>query len=632
MIRKSVFSKFIVVIVIFFLLVSVIFASNKVDIFADKLEYDELGEKIIAQGHVVLNWDNKKVFADYVEFLINKKSMTASGNVTIEENGDIIHSENIVYNYDDETGKIVKTFVSSSNMLYIRSKSIDMLGKDTFNLKHIMFSNCDLDEPHLCFKSNRGKLVLNKRITIYNAVFYIGKIPVFYLPFVTKSLKGGWKFGSRLKLAVWPGYASSTDGFFVKTTVSCALSENSVAKINYDCFDKSGEGYGGEFDHVTNAGTLKIYAYIMKNLLEKKEGWIFRSNCFRRLNNSLTLRSSAELTMGDNNFNNFYNQNNCDRTTNYLKSYVSLTRQEKKTSTEVNFEYVSKYNKNTSKNEVEYINIPKVSWTYYQRNLGCGIMYESSFEYSNTYKKYDSTADAFYKSTAMFSYNIAKSFRMVRWFILTPGLNVSENWYNRSDKAELKNAFFTCYGGTFNTRLIATSWMDWNARYTVRARTKTNSLVDIDTYLENYGIDTNNIVFTNAVYIGDKTTIGNSIRYNLVRDREKNPKKWEYLINDLTWAPKYYITVYAQETQQLEPSFKFNSLQIYIRTGELAVSYFDFGLFYQRYNDSKEVHKNNKVDNIIGFGFWLNPKWRFDYNIVSTIAVNVMYARLNEHK
>jgi LPS-assembly protein len=628
MIVKSILNKFIIVAVIFFLLASVVFASNEVDISADELEYDELVGRVIAQGHVILNWDNKKVFADYVEFLINKKSMTASGNVAIEENGNIIHSERIVYHYDDETGEVEETFVSFSNLLYIRSESIDSLNKDTFNLKHVTFSNCDLVEPHSYFKSNRGKLVLNRRITIYNAVFYIGKIPVFYLPFVTKSLKGGRGFGSRLRLAVEPGY-TGTGGFSVKTTVSCALSENSVAKVKYDYFEKRGEGYGGEFNYVTNGGILNIYAYTIKDLLEKKKRWIFRPNYFQKLNNSWTLRSSAEI-ISDNNFNNFYNQSNWDRTTNYLKSYASLTRQGKKASTEVNFERTSKYNETTSKYEIESINLPKVSWTYYQRELGWGIMHKPSFEYSNTYKEYDSTTHAFYKSTAMVSYNLTKSFRMVRRFILTPGLDVSENWYDRSDKNELKNAFFTRYGGTFNTRFIATSWMDWNARYTVRARTKTNSL-DIDTDLQNYGIEANNIKLSNYMYIGDRARVSNSITYNLMHDREKIPKKWGPLISDLTWTPKYYITVYAKETQQLEPSFKFSSLQVDIRTGELTTSYFNFGLFYQHYDNPKEA-RNNRVDKIIGFGLWLNPKWRFDYNIRSTIAINVMYSRLNEHE
>jgi LPS-assembly protein len=629
MIAKSIFNKFIIAVVIFFLLATVVFASNEVDISADELEYDELGGRVIAQGHVMLKWGNKKVFADYVKFLINKKSMTASGNVTVEENGDIIHSESIVYNYDNETGEIEETLVSSSDMLYIRSKSIDRLSKDTFNLKHVTFSNCDLDEPHSYFKSNRGKLVLNKRITIYNAIFYIGKIPVFYLPFVTKSLKSGWGFGSRLRLAVEPGY-TSTGGFSVKTTVSCALSENSVAKVKYDYFEKRGEGYGGEFNYVTKGGILNIDAYRIKDLLDKKERWVFRPNYFQKLNNTWTLRSSAEL-MSDNNFNNFYNQSNWDRTTNYLKSYASLTMQGKKASTEINFERTSKYNENTSKYEETSKNLPKVSWTYYQRELGWGIMHKPSFEYSNTYKKYDSKTDAFYKNTAMLGYKLTKSFRMVRKFILTPGLDISENWYDRSDKNELKNSFFTRYGGTFNTRFIATSWMDWNARYRIQARTKT-SFLDIDRELQNYGIEANNIKLGNYMYIGDRTQVSNSITYNLMRNRENIPKKWFPLINELMWTPKYYITVYAKETQQLEPSFKFNSLQVDIRTGELTTSYFNFGLFYQHYDNPKEVYRNNRIDNIIGFGLWLTPKWRFDYNIRSTIAVNIMYSRLNEHE
>jgi LPS-assembly protein len=628
MIVKSIFKKLIITVVIFFLLVCVVFASNEVDISADELEYDELDGRVVAQGHVVLNWDNKKVFADYVEFLINKKNMNASGNVIIEENGDIIHSESIVYNYDDETGKIKKIFISSSNLLYIRLKSIERLGKDTFNLKHATFSNCDLDEPHSCFKSNRGKLVLNRRITIYNAVFYIGKIPVFYLPFVTKSLKGGWGFGSCFRLATESGY-TGTDGFSVKTTISCALSENSVVKVKYDYFEKRGKGYGWGFNYVTNGGILNIDAYTIKDFFDKKEKRIFRSNYFQKLNNTWTLRSNAEL-MSDNNFNNFYNQNNWDRTTNYLKSYASLTRQGK-ASTEINFERISKYNENTSKYEIESINLPKISWTYYQRKFDWGIVHKPLFEYSNTYKKYNSTATAFYKNTATLGYNLTKNFRMVRRFILTPGLDVFENWYDRSDKNELKNDFFTCYGGTFNTRFIATSWMDWNARYTVRARTKTNSL-DIDTDLQNYGIEINNIKFSNYMCSGDRTTVSNSIVYNLMRSKEKAPKKWGPLISDLTWAPKYYITVYAQVAQWLEPSFKFNSLQVDIRVGELTTSYFNLGLLYQHYDNPKEIHRNNRIDNIIGFGLWLNPKWRFDYNIKNTIAVNAMYSRLNEHE
>jgi LPS-assembly protein len=628
-VAKLIFKKFIFAILILFILTPVIFASNEVEISADQLEYDECVKKIVAQGHVVLNWGEKKVFADYVEFLIDKKSMTASGGVTIEEDGNIVHSDNIVYNYDDETGKIKETFISYSNLLYMRSKSMKKFNKDSFNLKHIVFSNCDLDEPHSYFKANRGKLVLNKRITIYNAVFYIGKIPVLYLPFVTKSLKGGRTFSSRLEVSVEPGY-TSVEGFTLKTTVSCAITDNSNASVNYDYLGKRGDGYGGDFSYVPKRGMLDIKWYSAKDLIYNRQRWSFRPNYTQRFNDIWTVRSRAEL-ISDRNFYNYYNQNNWDRTANYLQSYASLTRSGHKTSTQINVDYNSKYDINTSKYEVTSISLPMLTWMRYERKLGWGITHKSCFEYGNIYKKYNSKKDPFYKNTAMAKYNLNKSFVVGKRVTLKPGLEISENWYDRNDDNELKNACFTRYGGIFNTRFRATSWMDLNATYKVSARTKTSSL-DIDTSLNNYGIEANRIDLRNDMYIGDRTMVTNRVTYSLMRDRKIAPKKWTPLTTEITWTPKYYITVYIQEGQRLDPSPKFNSLKVDIRTGELTKAFFNFGMFYQRYDDPKKIYKNNEIDNCIGFGLWLSPKWRLDYNIRTTLAVNFTYSKLTDHE
>jgi LPS-assembly protein len=638
MIVKSIFKKVIVTIFIVFLLAPFVFASNEVGISADELEYDELGERVVAQGHVVLDWQYKKVFADYVEFLINKKSMTASGNVTIEENGDIMHSESIVYNYDDETGEIKETFASSSNLLFIRSKSMDRLGKDTFKLKHVTVSTCDLDEPHSYFKSNRGKLVLNKRITIYNAIFYIGKIPVFYLPFITKSLKGGGGFGSRLKLMVEPGY-ENLEGFTLKTTGYCALSENSVAKVKYDHLERRGTGYGGEFNYVTTGGILNIDAYTTKDLIDKRKRWTFRPNYFQRLSNTWTLRSRADL-ISDNNFNNVYNKSNWDRTTNNLNSYAVLTRQGLKTNLELNFEFNSNWDVTSSKYETTSINLPKLTWGYSKRELVWGIMHGSSFEYSNIYNGYknpdEKESRKFYKSTAKIGYNLSKGFRVGRRFTLTHGLNVSENWYDRNNKNEWKNSCFTLYGGTFNIRFRLTSSIHLNSRYRIETRTKRYS-VGIDTDDQDYGIHTNDINLSDDISIGDRITIRNSITcdFKHYKNKKMTPKdQWKPLYTELTWTPKYSTTIFVKEQQRLD-TFKFNSLAVDVSVGDHSTKikpYFSFGIFHQHFYNIKEAYRNNRIDNNIGFGVWLNPKWRLDYTMRSTVAMNVLYSRLNDYE
>jgi LPS-assembly protein len=619
---------------LFFLLVPLVFASNEVNISADGLEYDKIEGKVIAQGHVMLDWDNKKVFADYVEFLIQKKSMTALGNVTIEENGDIIHSESVVYNYDNETGEIKESFISSSNLLFMRSKSMNRLGKDTFKLKHVTFSTCDLDEPHTYFKSHCGKLILNKRVTIYNPIFYIGKIPVLYLPFITKSLKSGRRFSSRLKVILEPGYIKY-EGFTLKTIVSCSLSDNSMVKVKYDHLGKRGSGYDGEFNYVTNGGMLNVDTYYTQDLFINKKRWYLRPNWFQRINNTWTLRSQGEF-QSDNTLNNYYNQTNWDRTENNLRSFISFTRQKVKSSLNFNFEYRARYD--NTKYEITSIEIPTIKWSSYQRELICGVKHKALLEYNNTYKKYEtrvSTASLFYKSTAKFEYEINRSFKVGKRFTLTPGLKATENWYDKDNKNELKNAFFTTYGGNFNTRFRPTSWMDWNANYTGEARTKTDSLY-IDTKLRDYGIVRNNIDFRNIIYVGDKTQVENRISYNLMHYRDVPSIKWSPLTTNITWIPKHYITAIFEESQVIDPIFKFNSLKFDLNVGGHVVDptmrtpFFNFGLFYQHFDNPKRAYRNSRIDNIIGFGLWLNTKWRLDYTLRCTIAVNTMYSKLNE--
>jgi LPS-assembly protein len=631
MISKLIFRKIIFVVFISFIFTPVIFASNEVDISADQLEYDEREKRLVAQGHVVLNWDNRKVFADYVEFLIDKKSMTASGGVTIEEGGSIVHSENIVYNYNDETGKIKEMFISSSNLLFMHSKSMKKISKDIFNLKNITFSNCDLDEPHSYFRANRGKLVLNKRLTIYNAVFYIGKIPLFYLPFITKSLKDARTFGSRLRVTVEPGY-TNIEGFTLKTTVSCALSENSNISVNYDYLGRRGDGYGGNFSYVPRAGMLDIKYYTSRDLIEDKERWVFRPNYTQKLNNKWTIRSKGEF-ISDHDFYNYYNQSNWERTANYLQSYVSLTRSGSKASTELNFDYNSKYNPNTSKYEATSINLPRLTVTFYQRTLGLGIMHKPYFEYGNFYRKYNSKIDPFYKNMAQFRYNINKNFKVGRRFSLTPGLEISNNWYDKDDNNQLKNACLTHYGGTFNTRFRVLSWMDWNAKYTARAITKPNSL-GIDTSLRNYGIELNNVSLRNDMLIGERITVENRITYNLTHDRNSTPVRWSPLYTDLNWFPKYNVNVLFQQSQLIDPQFKFNSLNATIGIKEYSTNtFFNLGMFYQHYTNPSQAYMNKRIRNTIGFGLWLTPKWRFDYNIRNIIAFdNITYSRLNDHE
>ncbi|MDR2191313.1 MAG: hypothetical protein LBO62_00330, partial [Endomicrobium sp.] len=294
-----------------------------IDISADSLEYDQNCGKIFAKGNVELIWEGKNVKSDYAEFLTDQKVINAYGNVTIEEAGAAVYAKSVSYSYNEEKGEIKETLAYSS-MLFIRSKSMERQNK-TYSMSNVQIALCDLDEPHVYFKARRGKITLGERITIYNPVLYVGKIPIFYLPIITKSLKGGKGLSANFSYNFEPGYTSQ-GGFSLKNMFGYQFTEAFSGKAMADYYGSRGMGYGLEFNYYDKKGAnASLYAYNINDLYTGTERWTLRPNYNHRIG-KWNIQSRGEF-ISDNSFNNYYNQNDWNRTMNTLNSYFSLTRQ-----------------------------------------------------------------------------------------------------------------------------------------------------------------------------------------------------------------------------------------------------------------------------------------------------------------
>ncbi|MDR2426256.1 MAG: hypothetical protein LBD46_03635 [Endomicrobium sp.] len=614
------------------ILASVVCAyAYQVDISADNLQYDQNCGIITAEGNVVLVWQDKEVKSDYVEFLIEEKIMNAMGHVRIEEDGNSFFAESITYKYDDETGEIRESMAYSS-IIFMRSKSMDRKGKNTFAVNNITISNCDLDEPHAYFKSKKGKITLNERVTIYNAVFYIGKIPIFYLPIVTKSLKGGKGISSKFIYGAEPGFTNN-GGISVKSFVQYQFTDSFKGKAVLDYYGTRGWGYGTEFDYYSSNAKGTIYAYYIKDLTAGYNRWTLRPNYWHKINKNWTIQSQAEL-ISDESFNNYYNDD-WNRVMSTLHSYFSITRQGKSTNLLIAADRVDTYDSIKGDYETTSITLPKVTFNIYPKKILWDLVNNFTFNYANMYKRY-TAVDPFYKNTVDATYTVARDFKFGRKFTLKPSLGITENWYDKDDYGNEDNSFNTRYFATLNSRLRVTRWMDWNLAYNVRIRSARNSFkIDDDSNEHNdYGIETNSLSFTNYMYIGNRTTVRNFTSYNFVDYKTVQPVRWSPLTTEIIYTPKHYMTVYLKQTQSISP-FLFKSAQLDITLGEIEKVYFNLGVFYQYYDEKLNpsmAYRNQEIDNIIGFGLWLNPKWRLDYNIRITSRIDKIYSRMNEHE
>ena len=213
-------------------------AGGMVDILADDidtwLENDvriivAIGNVRIKKGDETLNADNVILYFDQEEGEEDKspkqiyKEVYAEGNVTLKRKDDLIIAEKIFESIKEEKGIFVNSTISSvikppvvrmHTPVHIKGDEIRH-SKGNYEIKTGDFSLCGYGHPHYRFKFSKLRIVKTGEksiLTAKNNVFYVGKIPLMYLPSLTFNLKQNTK-----RLEEWNTGTTTRFGRFVTT-------------------------------------------------------------------------------------------------------------------------------------------------------------------------------------------------------------------------------------------------------------------------------------------------------------------------------------------------------------------------------------------------------------------------------
>ena len=568
-----------------------------IDISADQLEYDQGADSADAQGHVRIMWEGKTLDADEVSFNFSQQSMTAHGNIVLEEDGNIIFADSVTYYYDAEKGELKKSKIAS-NAVFIQSENLERLDKENYLGSRTKISNCDLDEPHTSFRASSAKLRPGKRITLYNVVVFIGHLPVFYFPVLTRNLDRGREI---FEVTVEPGY-DKTAGFFVKTMLSYNLTENLKHSFFLDYIGDYGNGYGTLLSYLTDKTNATVYAYNIEDKIMGMRRWAIKPMIQSRLNRFWILRSQGEF-MSDPDFNNIYNRSSWDRLSVRPHNYASLTRAGGSSTLLIVVEEYKSYNFTEQKYELYSQNLPQISYTHYPRMLFGNIANNFNIRYGHPGSKY-SAQEFFFKNTISFEDVLSRSFNLTRIFTLTPSAGIAGTWTDKDNFAQQYYTTYINYIGGLNARLRVANWMDWNFFYLRRTISERNTF-NVDMNRNDYGIITESLGYANHLYLGSNALIRNTVSYDLRKFKTPFYNRWSSLESELTYTPTTSLTFYVRHLQEIYPETKMQGLQSEIYIGDKERAFLRLGAFFQE-------PRKKELDNIFGFGLWLTPKWRLD--------------------
>ncbi|MGE4385582.1 MAG: LPS-assembly protein LptD [Endomicrobiaceae bacterium] len=582
----------------------------EVNIKADSLTYEQDTEVITSSGNVQLDWLGKIMQADNIEMRIPKKELKADGHVSIKEPNNTIFADSVKYDMEKESGTMNNTLGYSASVFF-RAEKMTKVSSDTYRIENVKISNCDLDNPHHYAYAKEGLFIVDKKITIYKATYYAGGIPIFYFPKYTKYLKAG--DGSKFSYEIEPGY-SNDGGIIAKAKIKYKFTDKFDAKLYLDYLGRVGEGVGVEANYYER-DKLKatLYTYGVKDTLDDSQRWLVRPSYWQRINDLWTVQSHAEF-VSDSYFNNTYQQDDWNRVLNKRRSYVSFTRQSPKSTLMLLSELYQIYNPVTDKlQEGSYTKFPQISYSIYPAktygavsNFTFNFENQYNYEYAYNDKNYDyncivSTAD----------YNITKDYKISKRFTLKPTLGINETFKDSVNPEDDSDNFVSRYYASLNARYRLAWWMDWNVSYDSKIRSDINSL-GIDSDSDDKGFEKNALVFNNYMYLSSNFIVRNYTGYDFRDIGNSDYIDWYPFITELTYAPTSKFTAYLKQQQDLHP-FRFNSLQLDTKIGQLERCYLDFSAFYYEYNPEE-------ADVVAGIGFWLNSKWRLDYLIRTTCS------------
>ncbi|MCX7016230.1 MAG: hypothetical protein NTW86_27345 [Candidatus Sumerlaeota bacterium] len=165
------------------------------------LDYDEETNQVYSRERTRVEYGDVSLEADHVVVDLSLEEAQAEGNVIVKRGTATLTARALRYNYRDGTG-VAEDARGQAGPIYFKSNdqaggpSFEMVNKNEWLARHAEVTTCDFPEPMYEFKAKEAIIFPGDRVMMRSATLYVRGFPVFYLPFYSRSLKGGtpWFF------------------------------------------------------------------------------------------------------------------------------------------------------------------------------------------------------------------------------------------------------------------------------------------------------------------------------------------------------------------------------------------------------------------------------------------------------
>ena len=427
---------------------------KKVFLFGDaKIEYEDI---VLTAAYIEADMDQGIIYAEGVADSTGK----IEGRPVFTQGDEEMKAYNITYNVNTKRGYIEKLYTEQEDG-YLHSELTKKEVDNSINMLHGKFTTCELEDPHFYLELTKGKYIPDKAIIAGPSYMVMADIPLpLVIPFgyfpITKKKTSGFLM-PRVGEENNRGFFLSDGGYYfagndyVDFTLRGSIYSKGSWQINGSSRYKLRYKFSGNVN-VTYAKNV----FSEKGLSDYNEGqeyritWSHSQDAKARPNSTF----SASVNFSSSGYNKYQTTASQDYLTNTTSSSISY-QMSRILNSPFSFSMNIQHTQNTRDSSLT-LTMPNMTLTMsriqpFKRKKIVGQMrwYEDiGVSYSGTFQNKvtthidslftDQTLDKFVYGVKH-SPSVTKSFKILKYFSLSPGASYSERWYFRRHFIEALN-------------------------------------------------------------------------------------------------------------------------------------------------------------------------------------------------
>jgi len=553
---------------------------------ADYIEYRREDRKVLARGNIRIEDREVAVECDEAIFDLERQIIEAEGGIALQDKKVTVRGSRI--SYDARTGRgVIYDASSFVDPWYCSGPKIERISDKELIIEEGYITSCELSSPHYRLKAKKIRVLLGERISAHNVLMYAGKIPIFYLPFYSRSLRE-----RRFKWGVKLG-SNREEGFFAKTSLGYIFSQRTSGTLLIDYMARKGVGFGGRYDyHLRDELKGFLYGYYIKEKDTEEKRWRGEGEHWQRLGSDFFFQTKLDY-ISDRKFNRVYNEEDWIPMKEELRSHIALTRSRPTYSMRLVGERkdVWDYQRKRFVNIEGYSPLFSFATNLLQMKKGL-LYYRWGANYANHYLTGDFEPGHRLNQSDIY-FDLVNKLRLSRRASLNTEVGFQERWQDKDEDWNRKNVYKNIYHSQANLHTRIARYFDTDLTHHFQQEQGEKTTL-------------NKLSLLGRIRLLWLLEFTSSTGYNFIGDRNE---RFDDLFSRVDFAPSPIAAFYFEHSYDLNRE-KTANFQTEAILGPGAKKWsINIRLTFLEGLEGDPEHPR-RLDLVNGFNFPLSKKWR----------------------